>query len=165
VKVINAFALTLALVGMTSAANADTQTYTETRQTVNPPQVLQSWMEPTAYKESAEITQDGQTSVKREPIIWERHERVEIPVVNEEHRTFVTTAPATRVVASHSYNTSCVKRVVHRRPQHLVAVKHVNRSLAYNANTYRSSMTTEQVDRTTVNPVVIERRDPALDLY
>jgi hypothetical protein len=166
VKVLNVFGLTLALVGMCTAANADTRTYTETTQTVNPPHVLQSWMEPTAYKESTEINASGEASLRREPIIWERHERVEVPIVNEEHQTVIRSSPETRVVSSRTVTSSSFKRIAHRRPQHLVAVrKHVNRSLAYNTTTYRSAVTTEQTDRTTVNPVVIERRDPALDLY
>lgn len=142
---------------------ADTfQTIDQKSEVVQPAQVIQSWMQPTVVRKTSLKDDNGDVSVKEEPLIQERHEKVMIPVVKEESTTTVSqTGPKTVTrVAARSYSSgACARRkVAYHRSAH--------RAVAYRGSvaSTTSSQTVQHTQRTVEEPVIMERRDPALDL-
>jgi hypothetical protein len=142
---------------------ADTfQTIEQRSEVVQPAVVIQSWMQPTAVRRTEVKDQTGDVSVREEPFIWERHEQVMFPITKEESSTVIRQSPQQTItrVTERRYNSSSS---VHRRVAHNQSA---HRSLAYRGTVQStsSSQTVQHTERTSEVPVIIERRDPALDL-
>lgn len=170
--------VTLALTVAVGPVYAQTsETITHTTDTTSPPQVLDSWMQPAGYKTVEKQDQNGETKTTQEPVIFERHEKVMVPVTHEEDTTVITKTPAKTVtnVATVSHAITIKKKPVYR---HRVATVH--RTLASHPRTSQvaykaaksTAITTVQTPSTTViehnersveKPVVLEQRDPALN--
>jgi len=159
-------------IGTMSAAHAqDVHSFSQsTETTIGAPKVMDSWMQPTVVRTVQQTDQDGSTQTRQEPLVMERHERVIIPR-EERHSVTEIIKETTPAVKTTSMTES--RRYVAARPIHHYRHR-AARSLAMNtvrrrAATTRSSVSsTEQIDhneRIEHKADIIERRDPALDLY
>jgi hypothetical protein len=172
------------ILGMLSPSLGQAQsveTYTHTYNypgTVSHTTVLDSWMQPVVVRSRAVTDENGNTQDFVEPIIMERHERVLVPT----GETITTT------------NTKHVDRVGEPVNRRVVSARRVTRAyqnprrtfVAQGYRHHRSTRTTgsernryivrrevvestpsvlESRERVVQRAVIIERRDPALNLY
>lgn len=181
-KVNTLLALALGLgIACAPAYSQTFETTTHSTEVVNPPRVLDSWMQPTGFKTTEVLDQSGEPKLLQEPMVWERHERVAVPVVHNESTTVFSQSPKQviqRSVSSQSKVSSTFrprKRVasLRRRSAVRVAAAPRRRTVAVKSSVNNTSTTTQtqsmtvmqRNERSIEQPVVIERRDPALDLY
>lgn len=163
-----AIALTLGIQSVCSAQAVYTQSTTTTAGT---PVVLDSYMKPTVVR-SREITDsDGNTQRMIEPMILERHERVMLPATettSSETRTSSTVRSESRQLAENT-SSRVVRRsckVSHHPRHHYTAYSHHNVAVASRVTVEkREPAIIDRQESTIDKSTVIERRDPALELY
>lgn len=156
------------------------QTYTQTYdpRPVNQATVLDSWMQPAVVRTRTVTEENGDTRNIVEPIIMERHEKVLVPtgetltttdttfggqVVKTTDHTIVSTKSAVP-----AYSTSRRHFVAHKYRHHPAVVSTApasERILARQTVTESTPTVVERRQRIEERAVIIERRDPALNMY
>ncbi len=168
---ITAVTLTLGFVQAPASA-ADQTTVQEVTQT-GPAQVVDSWMEPKIVRTKEVKDSDGNTTVIKEPLIQERHEKVVVPtnkttltttvhqepaVVKTVEKHYVSAAPAKKVYKKKAVRKA--RRVAYKpKPKRYVAVRQVVRKEIAPAETTVIQRTDNQSSQE-----VIVRPDPALEM-
>lgn len=149
----------------------------------SPATVVNSWMEPSVSRTRTVTSSDGTSQTVTEPLVMERHERVVIPQT-EVTTTNVVTQPKVTTGEFTTVSKAPVARVAVRRSKNCVAYRPKKHFVAHHFSRARRSIAyaplTQKVVRRTVTEeprviqqkqevedrtVIMDRRDPALDLY
>ncbi len=166
-----ALASTVGLISSPAHSQSSVQNTEITTTTAQPaPRVLDSYMKP-VYSRTRQITDaDGNTEKLEEPMILERHEKVEIPGA-ETHVTTVEQKQQSVQAVKTTTTLAPRKHVAYRRPR----PRYISHRPRHNYIAMKSHAESQQrkVSTTTVvkdehiqgESKVLERRDPALDLY
>ncbi|MDX2106989.1 MAG: hypothetical protein SFY67_11355 [Candidatus Melainabacteria bacterium] len=165
-----ALTLTLGLF-VQSPAFADQTTVQEVTET-GPAQVVDSWMEPKIVRTKEIKDADGNTTVVKEPLVQERHEKVIVPTNKTTFTTTVHQEPAVVKTVERRYVAAAPKRAVKKKVRKARKVAHKPKPRkAYVAS--REIVRQEVVPaETTViqrtdsqdSEAVYERRHPALEI-
>lgn len=168
---ITAVTLTLGLFAQAGAFAADQTTVQEVTQT-GPAEVVDSWMEPKIVRTKEIKDSDGNTTIIKEPLIQERHEKVVVPtnkttltttvhqepaVVKTVEKHYVSVAPAKKVYKKKAVRKA--RRVAYKpKPKRYVATREVVRKEVAPARTTVIQRTDAQS-----STEVFNRPDPALE--
>jgi hypothetical protein len=135
------------------------------------PAVLDSWMEPSVVRKREITNANGDKETMVEPLIMERHERVMLPYAEESTTERRTRGPAMISHQSYYNEQSSFKRPAHRHfiahkrtPMVAHAVSH-KRFIARNTTTTTIPSQVEIQHKVVEKSVVIDRKDPALNIY
>jgi len=170
-----AFILLASLVALGAGTQVFAQcehTYSSSYESGSAPQatVLDSWMQPSVVRTRQITDANGENQSVSEPIIMERHERVAFP--QREEISTIRETKGTRVVSSEE-SLSSSQRVRHFQPvhKHFVAQHYRSAAIAHNFTVKRlvtASVPTRELReerRVVERAVVLDRKDPALQMY
>lgn len=160
-------ALTLGIGALPGSAQSYVERTVQTTQ--GPPQVMDSWMQPTIVRDVKEVEADGTEKVRQEPLVQERHERVVIPNTETKSETIMSRTPEVTRTVHVEKRKVAVNRTHRRIHRHLAQVHHYqHKAVAYKQTTRQTNREQTVVERrvhSETTPVTIERRDPALDQF
>jgi hypothetical protein len=179
---LSALSAGLQLTVMSTQAFAEPETIRTETTTTGAPEVTKSWMEPTMMQTKEVTDANGDTTKSSAPMIMERHEQVVVPqektveettidktpkVVEEqiEQKTAVKKMPP-KVVSNKRVCTAAkrpVKHIAHRTVHSPRQIAQATNQLTIKRTVVEQPTVIKHTEKTESNPVVFERKDPALE--